>query len=80
MWHGDALLHRLDGVGGRLEVAPELGSSTLDLSMAAPGSLMFGPQVSLVTAPFKPRVVFAGLDLLLVDDLVHEIATAAAWA
>lgn len=42
-------------VGG-LRLPQNLGSSTLDLSMAAPGSLMFGPQASSVTVPVSPMM------------------------
>ena len=42
-------------VGG-LRLPQNLASSTLDLSMAAPGSLMLGPQASSVTVPLRPMM------------------------
>ena len=58
---------------GGFRLPQKAGLSTLSLVIAAPGILMFGPQASLVTDALQAEhVVFAGLDLLLADDLVHE--------
>ena len=59
-------------VGG-FRLPQKAGLSTFSLVIAAPGILMFGPQASLVTVALQAEhVIFAGLDLLLADDLVHE--------
>ena len=59
-------------VGG-FRLPQNFGSSTLSLVIAAPGILMFGPHASSVSSESRPvTVVVAGLDLLLVHDLVGE--------
>ena len=59
-------------VGG-FRLPQNFGSSTLSLVIAAPGILMFGPHDSMRQLGIEPgHVVFAGLDLLLVHDLVGE--------
>ena len=58
---------------GAFRLPQKRGSSTLSLVIAAPGILMFGPHFSIVTVGFKAEhLVGAGLDFLLVDDLVGE--------
>ena len=42
------------GVLGGLRLPQNFGSSTLSLVMAAPGILMFGPQLSMVSSDWRP--------------------------
>ena len=42
------------GVLGGLRLPQNFGSSTLSLVMAAPGILMFGPQLSMVSSEGRP--------------------------
>ena len=42
------------GVAGGLRLPQNFGSSTLSLVIAAPGILMFGPQLSMVSSEGRP--------------------------
>ena len=68
------LFDRLDRCRSAASGCPRsAGSSTLSLVIAAPGILMFGPQALVGHARIQAEhVIVAGLDLLLVDDLVGE--------
>ena len=58
---------------GAFRLPQKRGSSILSLVIAAPGILMFGPHFSMVSVEFKAKnLIGAGLDFLLVHDLVGE--------
>src|SRR4029077_10802318 len=69
------------GVDGTFMLPQNRGSSTLVLLIAAPGILIFGPQLSVVSVESSPRTLYGpGLISSLFTSLSANIASAAACA